>query len=98
MPGSPTRLVMPLSVDSERNTEEENNGYVVFKRNLQGTAGKCDGWGEGVAPPAPLPTPKESIPAGWESIPGLLKRFTNTGSGFWTDVKSRREWLFEHED
>jgi hypothetical protein len=22
----------------------------------------------------------ESIPPGWESIPGLLKRFTNTGS------------------
>ncbi len=25
-------------------------------------------------------------PPGWESIPGLLKRFTNTGSGFWTDI------------
>ncbi len=24
---------------------------------------------------------EESIPAGWESIPGLLKRPTNTGSG-----------------
>jgi hypothetical protein len=24
---------------------------------------------------------EESIPPGWESIPGLLKRFTNTGSG-----------------
>ncbi len=24
---------------------------------------------------------QESIPPGWESIPGLLKRFTNTGSG-----------------
>ncbi len=23
---------------------------------------------------------EESIPPGWESIPGLLKRFTNTGS------------------
>ncbi len=24
---------------------------------------------------------EELIPPGWESIPGLLKRFTNTGSG-----------------
>jgi hypothetical protein len=24
---------------------------------------------------------QESIPPGWDSIPGLLKRFTNTGSG-----------------
>jgi hypothetical protein len=23
-----------------------------------------------------------SIPPGWESIPGLLKSFSNTGSGF----------------
>ncbi len=27
---------------------------------------------------------QESIPPGWESIPGLLKRFSNSGSGFWT--------------
>jgi hypothetical protein len=25
-----------------------------------------------------------SIPPGWESIPGLLKRFTNTGSAGYT--------------
>jgi hypothetical protein len=29
---------------------------------------------------------EESFPSGWESIPGLLKRFTNTGSAF--------SWLF----
>jgi hypothetical protein len=23
---------------------------------------------------------QESIPTGWESVPGLLKKFTNTGS------------------
>ncbi len=27
---------------------------------------------------------QESIPPGWESIPGLLKRFSNSGSGFRT--------------
>jgi hypothetical protein len=48
--------------------------------------------GGGVTPPAPSHLysraciikrlwSQESIPPGWESIPGLLKRFLNSGSG-----------------
>ncbi len=40
----------------EGNTEEENNGYVVFKWNIHSSTGKQDG-GErgGVTPPVPTP-------------------------------------------
>ncbi len=31
----------------------------------------------------------ESIPPGWESMRGLLKRFTNSGSGWWVQVSKR---------
>ncbi len=34
---------------------------------------------------------QESIPPGWESIPGLLKRFTNSGSEFRCAVEDVKE-------
>jgi hypothetical protein len=51
------RLSSPvlIEVDMKENTEEENNGNVVFKKKIHGSAGKYIGGQALLRPPAPPP-------------------------------------------
>ncbi len=76
--------------------EEENNGYIVFKWNIHGSAGKyssriCKRLGAQesrnrfcqpiwMEPGGPVRHIGLSDPPSWESIHGLLKRFTNSSN------------------
>jgi hypothetical protein len=71
MPGSPTRLAMPLG---QKGNTEVNNGYVVFKCNLHVSSGKYGGGGKALLRPLPPPPPPRN-------------RFRQAGSRFLGSLK-----------
>ncbi len=72
----------------KRNIEEENDGYVVFKWNIHGTAEKMGGGDRGYSAPPPFQIFKDDV-NGFSSISNI--HFSITGR-IWTSCL-KGEWL-----
>jgi hypothetical protein len=76
MKGSTEMRLTVTSSLNEISTDQPGNSVAVRREAL-------------LCPPPSLATAEPefvNVSGAHESISGLLKRFTNTGSGFWTDI------------